>query len=233
MGTTSHCSHPCALPMGRRKNGGVTHDDDRWPVTCTSCGASRDGLDDDAPCLSCGSTAKTVHVSFHDEGAVSDEEFGITALIEKQRPWQEKWHEVEAAYHAVTEVYSGRASGHHEEWKATALSFFRACHELPDAIAGDRSVSSATADNIRGAVRGDAALTLVADVDNTRKHGGRDPKKCHAHIGEMSWGTRETPALTILRECPGSTVERFDVRDAAMAAMDAWRAILSRSGLAP
>ncbi len=80
-------------------------------MTCTSCAASRDGLDDDAPCPSCGSTAKTVHVSFHDEVAVS-EEFGIKALIEKQRPWQEKWHEVEAADHAVTEVYSGSASGH-------------------------------------------------------------------------------------------------------------------------
>jgi hypothetical protein len=217
----------------RRKNGGVTQDSDRWPVTCTTCGASRNGLHDDTPCPSCGSTAKTVHVSFHDEAGVADESFGIRALIDKQRPWQEKWHEVEVAYHAVTEVYSGSASGHAEEWKATALSFFRACHELPDAIAGDPSASSATADNIRTAARGDAALTLVADVDNTCKHGGRDPNKCHAHIGEMSWGSRETPTLTIVREYPDSPVERFDVRDAATAAVQAWRAILSRNGLAP
>lgn len=225
--------HLPARPRAPRKNGGMTHDGDRWLVTCSTCGASRDGLDDGTLCPSCGSTAKTVHVSFHEEVAVATESFGITAVYEKHRPWQEKWHEVEAAYDALTEVYGGSVPDGPEKWKAIALSFFRACHELSDAIAGDTSLSPATTRNVRTAAHGDDALTLIADVDNTRKHGGRDPGKCHAHVGEISWGDHGTPTMTVLRECPSSSVERVDVGDAATAAMAAWRAILSRHGLTP
>jgi hypothetical protein len=39
--------------------------------------------------------------------------------------------------------------------------------------------------------------------------------------------------MTILRECPDRAIERFDVRDSATAAVEAWRAILSRDGLTP
>jgi hypothetical protein len=210
----------------------VTHDGDRRPVTCGTCGASRDGLDDDVPCPSCGSTAKTVHVSFHDEVSVT-ESFGITALYEKQRPWQEKWQEVEAAYDALIEVYRGNAPPDPEKWKGIALSFFRACHELPDAIECDSSVPTPATRRIRRTSQRRAVLKLVADVDNTRKHDGRDPDKCHAHVGDISWGNHDTPTMAILRECPNSPVERVDVHDAATAAMDAWRAILARHGLIP
>jgi hypothetical protein len=222
--------HPPALPTGPRKNGGVAQDGDRWPVTCSTCGASRNGLDDGVPCPSCGSTAKTVHVSSHEVIGVT-ESFGITALYEKQRPWREKRQEVEAAHHALTEVYRGSVPGGAEEWKGIALSFFRACHELPETIAGDSTVPTQTTPRIGRAAQRRAVLKLVADVDNTRKQGGRDPDKCHAHIGEISWGDDDTPTITILRECPDSRVERFDVRDKATAAMGAWREILSRNGL--
>jgi hypothetical protein len=36
-----------------------------------------------------GSTANIIHVSSHDRGRVADDSFGIRALYEKQRPWQE------------------------------------------------------------------------------------------------------------------------------------------------
>lgn len=211
----------------------MTHDDDRWPVTCSTCGASRDELDDGALCPSCGSTAKTVHVPLQTDVAVATESFGITALYEKHRPWQEKWHEVETAYDSLTEVYGDTVPGGPEAWKASALSFFRACHELPEAIAADPSVPSAISANVRAAAHGDVGLQLVADMDNTRKHGGRDPNKCHARIGEISWSDRDTPTMAILRECPNRPPERIDVRDAATAATDAWRAMLSRHGLTP
>ncbi len=211
----------------------VTQDGDSWPVTCSTCGASRDGLDDGIPCPSCGSTAETVHASSFDEVGAAEDSLGITAVYEKQRPWQEKWQEAEAAYHALTEVYSGSVPGGAEEWKSIALSFFRTCHELPDAIATDSTVPALATRRIQRAAERRSVLRLLADVDNTRKHGGRDPDKCHAHVGEISWGAHDTPTMTILRECPNSTVERFDVRDSATAAMDAWRAILSRHGLIP
>lgn len=210
----------------------MTDREDAWPVTCSDCGTSRDGLHDDAPCSSCGSTAKTVHVSFHDE-ATATESFGITAIYEKQRPWQEKWKEVEAAYQALSEVYSGRIPAAAEQWKSIALSFFRGCHELPDAIDGDGNVPEPTQRRVRRATDRRDALRLVADMDNTRKHGGRDPDKCHAHVGEISWSDHDTPTMTILRECPNSRTERIDVLAAATAAMGAWRAILSRHGLVP
>jgi hypothetical protein len=175
----------------------------------------------------------TVHVSSYDEGAAA-ESFGIVATYEKKRPWQEKWNEVEATYQALREVYSGRVpSGGAEEWKAIAESFFRACHELPDAIVGDSGVSATTKGNVRRAADRRAALRLVADIDNTRKHGGRNPNKCHAHVGEISWGDHVTPTMTILRECPNRPVERFDVLASATAAIDEWRHIFSRHGLVP
>lgn len=174
----------------------------------------------------------TGHVSVEDQAAAA-EAADVTAIYEKQLPWQEKWKEVEAAYHTITDVYGSRVPGGAEEWKRIALSFFRACHELPEAIAGDSSVSATTADNVSTAATGAAALRLVADVDNTRKHGGRDPNKCHARVGEISWGDHVTPTMTILRECPNRPVERFDVLASATAAMDEWRAIFSRHGLVP
>ena len=131
-------SPPAICPRSHRqprKNGRVTQDGDSWRVTCSTCGASRDGLDDGIPCPSCGSTAKTVHASSFDEVGAAEDSLGITAVYEKQRPWQEKWQEAEAAYHALTEVYRGSVPGGAEEWKSIALSFFRTCHELPDAIA--------------------------------------------------------------------------------------------------
>jgi hypothetical protein len=214
--------------------GVATHDGDRWPVTCSTCGASRDGLDDGVPCPSCGSTATTVHVSLQGEVAVAAESLDITALFEKQRPWQEKWHEVEAAYDALTEVYGGNVPDGPDAWRVKALSFFRACHELPEAIASDDAVPTPTTRRIGRSAQRRAVLKLIADVANTRKHGGRHPDKCHARIGEISWGDHhDTPAMTILRECPNSPVERVGVRDAAAAAMAAWRAILSRHGLTP
>jgi hypothetical protein len=127
-------------------------------------------------------------VSFHDRAGVADDSFGIRALYEKQRPWQETWQEVPAAYHAVTEEYSRSVSGGADDWKGIALSFFRLCHELPEAITGDSTVQTSTKRTIRRAAGHRNVLKLVADVDNTRKHGGRDPDKCHAHIGEGSWG---------------------------------------------
>jgi hypothetical protein len=219
------------FPSQPRQNDGVAHESDRWPLTCSTCGGSRDGLDDDAACPSCGSTAKTVHVSFHEVVGVT-ESFGITALYEKQRPWQEKWQEVGVAYDALFEVYSGSVPGDPKQWKAIALTFFRACHELPDAIASD-DIPALVIRRIRRAAQRRAVLRLVADVDNTRKHGGRDPDKCHARVGEISWGDHDTPTMAILLECPNSPLERIDVRDTATAAMDAWRAIISRHGLIP
>jgi hypothetical protein len=225
--------HVPTLPSQPRKNGGVAQEGDGWPVTCGTCGASRDGLDDDVPRPSCGSTAKTVHVVSFDDVGVADDVLGITAIYEKQRPWQEKWQEVEAAYQAVINVYSGNAPGDAETWNAIALSFFQACHELPDAIASDSTVPTLATRRIQRAAERRRVLRLVADVDNTRKHGGRDPDKCHAHIGEISWGGHDTPTMRIVRECPDTPVERSDVLDSATAAMDAWRAILSRHGLTP
>lgn len=210
----------------------MTEREHGWPVSCSNCGVSRDSLDDDVPCPSCGSTALTVHVSLHDEVAVT-EAFRITAAYEKERPWQEKWKEAEAAYQAVTEVYGGRAlGGGAEEWKSIALSFFRTCHELPEAIVTDSGVPASIKRYVRKAADRNA-LRLVADVDNTRKHVGRDPGKCHAHIGEISWGDHTTPTMTILRECPNKPVERFDVLGSATAVMDRWRDIFSRRGLVP
>ena len=219
-------------PREARDNGDVTEREHDWPVSCSNCGASRNNLDDGVPCPSCGSTALTVHVSFHDEVAVT-ESFGITAAYGKQRPWSEKWKEVEAAYKALTEVYSGRAprGGGAEEWRSAALSFFRTCHELPEAILSDSGVSAVIKRSVRRTADRSAALRLVADVDNTRKHGGRDPSKCYAHIGEVSWGDHATPTMTILRQCPNSPVERFDVLASATAAMDRWRGIFSRRRL--
>lgn len=180
----------------------VTEREHDWPVSCSNYGASRDSLNEDAPCSSCGSTARTVHVSLHDEVAVATEAFRITAAYEKARPWQEKWKEVESAHQAVTEVYGGRAPGGAEEWKSITLSFFRTCHELPEAIMADSSVPLSIRRNVRRVAERNDVLRLVADVDNTRKHGGRDPGKCHAHIGELTWGDDTNPTVTILRECP-------------------------------
>jgi hypothetical protein len=212
--------------------GVTTHDGDGRPVTCSTCGASRDGLDDGVPCPSCGSTAKTVHVSLHDEAAVVGS-VGITALIEKERPWQEKWREVETVYHDLDEVYRGGAAPDPQGWRRIALSFFQACHELPEAIASDSAIPTPTTRKISRSAQRSAVLKLVADVDNTRKHGGRDPDKCHARVGEISWGDHDTPTMAVLRECPNRPLERVDVRDAATEAMSAWRAILSRHGLTP
>jgi hypothetical protein len=111
-------------------------------VTCSNCAGSRDGLHDAAPCPSCGSTAKTVQVSSFDDVVGVTESLGITALNEKQRPWQEKWQEVGAAYEALSEVHSDSAPGGSEQWKAIALTFFRACHELRDAVASDDTIRS-------------------------------------------------------------------------------------------
>ncbi len=225
-------AHRLSRPAEERKNGEVTQEGDCRLVIC-ACGASPDGLGESSPCPYLGSTANIVHVSSHDRAGVADESVGITALYEKQRPWQKRWQEVQAAYHAVTGVYSGNVSGGADEWKDIALSFFRLCHELSEAITSDSTVRTPTKRAIRTVAGRRNVLRLVADVDNTRKHGGRDPDKCHAHIGEISWGSHDTPTMTVLRECPDSGVERFDVRDSATAAMDAWRAILSLNGLTP
>jgi hypothetical protein len=105
------------------------------------------------------------------------------------------------------------------------LSFFQTCHELPEAILSDSGVSAVIKGSVRRVAVRSTTLKLVADVDNTRKHGGRDPGKCHAHIGEISWGDHVTLTMTILRECPNSPVERFDVLASATAAMGRWRDI--------
>jgi hypothetical protein len=144
-------------------------------------------------------------VSFQEVVGVT-ESFAVTALYEKQRPWQEKWQEVGAAWDAVSEVYSGSVPGGAEQWKAIALTFFRACHELPEAITSDGTVPTLVTRRIQRAAQCRAALRLVADVDNTRKHGGRDPDKCHARVGEISWGDHDTPTMAIIRECPIRTV---------------------------
>lgn len=89
--------------------------EERWPVTCSDCGASRDGLADDVPCPACGSTAKTVHVLLQDVGVGVDGSLGITALLGKERPWQEKWREIQAAHQAVTDVYNGTCRGRDTE----------------------------------------------------------------------------------------------------------------------
>ena len=203
-----------------------------WPVTCSNCGASRDGLPDATACPSCGATSKTVHVSVHDVG-VSDASIGLKAMYDKHRPWAEKWNEVEAAYQTLNEVYDSGRLGGPEEWRSLALAFFRACHEMPEAIAADPQVSDATKREIRRAAERRASLRLVADVDNTRKHGGRDPSKCYAHVSEIAWGDRTTPTMTIVRECPNRPIERVDVLASATKAMEEWRRIFSRHGLAP
>jgi hypothetical protein len=109
-----------------------------------------------------------VHLSVHDKVGVT-ESVGITAEYGKQRPWSEKWREVETAYQALTEVYDGHMRGDGpEEWKRLALSFFRSCHELPEAIQADTGVSAVIKPRVRRA-RTATLLKLVADVDNTRK----------------------------------------------------------------
>jgi hypothetical protein len=206
----------------------------RWPVTCSDCGASRDGLADDVVCPGCGSIAKTVHVLLEDAGVAVDGSLGITALLDKQRRWQEKWREIEAAYQAVTDAYNGTRPGRDvEDWKTIALSFFRACHELPEDIDSDAHVPSATRRKARRFVDRRAVLRLVGDVDNTRKHGGRDPNKCHGRVGEISWANDAPPTMTILRECPNRPVERFDVEVSANSALDAWWSFFARNGLVP
>ena len=214
-----------------RNNGEMTEPEHGWPVTCSDCGASRDGLPDATACPSCGATSKTVHVSPHDVAAVSDELLGLTAMLDKRRPWTAKWNEVEAAYQAVNEVYHGGRDGGSAEWELLALSFFLACHELPEAIAADPQVPDAIKHKVRRAAGGQATLKLVADVDNTRKHSGRDPDKCHAHIGEIAWGTHAFPTMTIVRECPNKPVERVDVLAAATKALEDWRRIFSQHEL--
>jgi hypothetical protein len=90
-----------------------------------------------------------------------------------------KWQEVQVAYQAVNEVYIGNVTCGADEWKGIALSFFRLCHELPEAITSDSTVQTPTKRTIRRVAGRRNVLKLVADVDNTRKHGGRDPDKCH------------------------------------------------------
>jgi hypothetical protein len=169
----------------------------------------------------------------HDVAGVSDESFGVTAMLDKHRPWIAKWNEVEAAYLAVNEVYHGGRDGGPEAWELVGLSFFRACHELPEAIAADPQVPDAIKPKVQRAAGRRATLRLVADVDNTRKHGGRDPDKCHARIREIAWGSDTKPTMTIVRECPNKPVERSDVLDSATKAIEEWRRIFSQHGLAP
>ena len=210
----------------------MTEREHSWPVSCGNCGASRDNLDDYVPCPACGSNALRVHVSVRDEVSVT-EAYRITAAYEKDRPWQEKWNEAEAGYQALAEVYGGRAPGSGAgEWRSLALSFFQSCHELPEAIVADSDISEPTKRYVRRIAERNV-LSLVADVDNTRKHVGRDPDKCHARIGEISWGDDTTPTMTILRQCPNQPEERLDVLASATAVMDRWRDIFSRRGLTP
>jgi hypothetical protein len=207
--------------------------EERWPATCTDCGASRVGLADGVACSACGSTAMTVHVRFEDSGVAVDDS-RISALLDKNRPWQEKWREIEAAYSAVIGTYNGTRPGSDvKECEVIALSFFRACHELPDAINGDAHVALATQRKARRIADRRPVLRLVADVDNTRKHGGRDPDKCHAHVGEISWASDGARTMTILHECPRQLVERVDVRVTATAAVDAWRTFFALNDLVP
>jgi hypothetical protein len=160
---------------------------------------------------------------------------GVTALRGKQRPWQEKWRETEQAHKAVTDVvYSGAPSGHRIEERTTiALVFFRVCHELPEAIEGDGSVPITIKHRARRLAVRRAVLILVDDLDNTRKHGRRDPGKCHARVGEISWTNGTPPKMTILRECPNRAVQLFDLLTAATDATSAWRSFFTRNGIAP
>jgi hypothetical protein len=129
-----------------------------------------------------------------------------------------------SGHQTVTDIYNGTRSDRDVEgWKAIALSFFRACHELAEAIDSDGSIPSVIKRNARRLAGRRAILRLVADVDNTRKHGGRDPGKCHARLGEISWAHDAPPTMTILRDCPHRSVERFDVLASATEAISEWR----------
>jgi hypothetical protein len=81
------------------------------------------------------------------------------------------------------------------------LSLFQSCHELPEAIAADSDVPESSKRYVRRVAERNV-LRLVADVDNTRKHAGRDPGKCHARIGEIM-GRRHNPDIDDLAPASG------------------------------
>jgi hypothetical protein len=174
----------------------------------------------------CGSALRTIHITVHDEIRVTSS-LSLSAEFSKSHPWFEKWAEVQKNYDLLDAIYSGAALRTIDELKQVALNFFAACHELMETIAADHQLPEDERQRVGRKVRGWQALKLVADINNTRKHGGRDPNKCHAHIGAASWGSHQNPSLTVVRQCPRASEERIDALQVAKNAMDAWRKIIS------
>jgi hypothetical protein len=158
----------------------------------------------------------------------------MTARYAPDRPWAEKWHETEAAYQVIVDMYARELPVEdNREWRDLARDFFRSCHEMVDALGADGNLPTAIRNAVTNAARDDVVLTLVADVDNTLKHSGRDPGKTRATMEEMHWPTETGGvAITIIRTAKDGRITRHDALQAATDAMDAWKKIIQDNQLA-
>lgn len=201
-----------------------------WPVTCSDCGESRDGVESGVPCETCGSTESTTWVTMADEIRTTDT-FTVSAAYAPERPWTESWQQVTAALSALQAVYGELPTRPDRDSMACALAFFQACHELPEAIQADTSLAADLRTRLSAKAARDHFLTLVADIDNTRKHSGRGKRKPKARIGSIAWGEAAVSKILITVSRPDGRSEEYEASSLAEKALDTWHSLLGSDGL--
>ena len=186
----------------------------------------------DAPCAACGVTAKTLHVTANDS-AVITESVSLGLELARDRSWCERWTSLLENREYLAAIYAVTAPGDVADWVAVANACAQDAHELRDAIRGDNAVPAATKSGIEKDVpKSTRAINMLADVNNTRKHGGRRPDLCHARVAGVTWGDGEGPRLSLERQCPGGSAGRRDALEVVDEAVQEWRQVLDRHGLA-
>jgi len=199
---------------------------------CTDCGAPCDGMAEQTRCPSCGSVARTRHITVTDTVTATDEvsslgvEYGTGP-----RPWQEKWHRVLLGFGKIRQSYSGELNFQStDEWTDAISSFLGSVHHLHEWIALDTTTPVPARSAARQHLRSDHHLKVAAGFSNTDKHHTRG-RGLQVQISSLVCSPTGNRARISWTDLATGDTGQADVLDLSEGCVAAWRDFFAAHGL--
>ncbi len=203
-------------------------------MSCGRCGSNIDAVPTGEPCPTCGDTSRNATVS---AGGVLVATSVLTPSVAVQpapdRPWFDKWIDMQRAIERLRSAYKSVPSGGNVEVDGYVRQFFGACHDMRDWLRCDQvNLPSLDYSKLSAHIAGDPDLEVASGFANTDKHHTRHgPDPLTVKISNTLTGPTGA-RVTLTYSSPKRTVRTCDALDLAERCLQSWRAFLTSQGIA-
>jgi hypothetical protein len=200
--------------------------------TCADCGRELD--EQTRPCPNCGGSRRNVAVNVNSVMAVASvEPVGIEVTYGSQRPWYERWLDVQRRLKELEGFYQPESRHGNDIMKGRFEEFFVTCLHMVDWLHQD-TTTGLTDTQVWTFVDGDPDLRICEGMASTWKHHTRNTRRpaITARIGKV----RTNPGgggRVWIDWSDGNSSGTVDALDLARRCEAAWPKYLAANGLTP